>query len=79
MRLREYGVGAQILLDLGIKGVRLLTNNPQKLAGIDICGLQVRGRVPIEIDPQKYDLKYLATKKHRMGHLFQNKELDKIK
>ena len=77
--LREYGVGAQILLDLRIKGVRLLTNNPQKLTGIDICGLQVRGRIPIEIDPQKYDLKYLATKKHRMGHLFQNKELDKIK
>ena len=77
--LREYGIGAQMLLDLGVKGVRLLTNNPKKLVGIDGYGLKIRERVPIEIVPQKYNEKYLATKKQRMGHLFQNKELDKIK
>ena len=77
--LREYGIGAQMLLDLGVKGVRLLTNNPKKLVGIDGYGLKINERVPIEIIPQKYNEKYLATKKQRMGHLFQNKDLDKIK
>ena len=77
--LREYGIGAQMLLDLGVKGVRLLTNNPKKLVGIDGYGLKINERVPIEIVPQKYNEKYLATKKQRMGHLFQNTELDKIK
>ena len=68
-----------MLLDLGVKGVRLLTNNPKKLVGIDGYGLKINERVPIEIVPQKYNEKYLATKKQRMGHLFQNKELDHIK
>ena len=68
-----------MLLDLGVKGVRLLTNNPKKLVGIDGYGLKINERVPIEIIPQKYNEKYLATKKQRMGHLFQNKDLDKIK
>ncbi len=77
--LREYGIGAQMLLDLGVKGVRLLTNNPKKLVGIDGYGLKINERVPIEIIPQKYNEKYLATKKQRMGHLFRNTELDKIK
>ena len=77
--LREYGIGAQILIDLGIKGVRLLTNNPQKIVGIDGYGLRINGRVPIEIVPQKYNERYLATKKQRMGHLFQNTALDSIK
>ena len=77
--LREYGIGAQMLLDLGVKGVRLLTNNPKKLVGIDGYGLKINGRVPIEIVPQKYNERYLATKKQRMGHLFQNTALDSIK
>jgi len=67
--LREYGVGAQILLDLGIKGVRLLTNNPQKLIGIDGYGLKIVERVPIVIEPQQYNSHYLETKKKKMGHL----------
>lgn len=67
--LREYGVGAQILLDLGIKGVRLLTNNPQKIVGIDGYGLKIVERVPIVISPQEHDRHYLETKKMKMGHL----------
>lgn len=68
--LREYGVGAQILLDLGVKGVRLLTNNPKKLVGIDGYGLKINERVPIVIPPQEHDARYLETKKTKMGHLF---------
>ena len=67
--LREYGTGAQILLDLGIRGVRLLTNNPQKIIGIDGYGLQIVERVPIIIPPQKNNRKYLETKMKKMGHL----------
>ncbi len=67
--LREYGVGAQILLDLGIKGVRLLTNNPQKIVGIDGYGLNIVERVPIVIPAQEHDRNYLETKKNKMGHL----------
>ncbi|OQA84166.1 MAG: Riboflavin biosynthesis protein RibBA [Lentisphaerae bacterium ADurb.Bin242] len=67
--LREYGMGAQILLDLGIKGIRLLTNNPQKLIGIDGYGLKIVERVPIMVQPQPYNSHYLETKKKKMGHL----------
>jgi 3,4-dihydroxy 2-butanone 4-phosphate synthase/GTP cyclohydrolase II len=67
--MREYGIGAQILLDLGIKGVRLLTNNPAKLVGIDGYGLNIVERVPIVIDPVEANEFYLRTKKERMGHL----------
>ncbi len=67
--LREYGVGAQILLDLGIKGVRLITNNPKKLVGIDGYGLKIGERVPSEIPAQEYDRKYLETKRDKMGHM----------
>lgn len=67
--LREYGIGAQILIDLGIKGVRLLTNNPQKIVGIDGYGLKIVERVPIVIPPQEHDRRYLETKKNKMGHL----------
>ena len=67
--LREYGIGAQILLDLGVKSVRLLTNNPAKLIGIDGYGLRIEERVPIVIDPGRDNAFYLRTKKERMGHL----------
>ena len=67
--LREYGTGAQILLDLGIKGVRLMTNNPQKIVGIDGYGLKIVERVPIVIPPKENNRRYLETKREKMGHL----------
>ena len=68
--LREYWIGAQILSDLGIKSLRLLTNNPNKVYGLDGFGLKVTKREPIEIPAQKYDARYLKTKRDKMGHIF---------
>ncbi|MBR3366515.1 MAG: bifunctional 3,4-dihydroxy-2-butanone-4-phosphate synthase/GTP cyclohydrolase II [Lachnospiraceae bacterium] len=67
--LREYWVGAQILRDLGARSLRLLTNNPDKVYELGAFGLRVAERVPIEIEPQKFDMKYLKTKKTKMGHI----------
>lgn len=67
--MREYGIGVQILLDLGVKSVRLLTNNPKKLVGISGYGLEIAERVPIVIKPCEENEFYLRTKKERMGHL----------
>jgi 3,4-dihydroxy 2-butanone 4-phosphate synthase/GTP cyclohydrolase II len=67
--LRHYGVGAQILYDLGIRKIRLLTNNPKKIVGISGYGLEVVERVKIEIPPNKVNAKYLATKRDKLGHL----------
>ncbi|MCR5495017.1 MAG: bifunctional 3,4-dihydroxy-2-butanone-4-phosphate synthase/GTP cyclohydrolase II [Treponema sp.] len=71
--LREYWIGAQILRDLGCKSLRLLTNNPEKIYGLDGFGLKVSKREPIEIKPQEYDLFYLKTKRDKMGHIFSEK------
>lgn len=65
---RDYGVGASILHELGVKRMRLLTNNPQKRIGLTGYGLTVVDNVPVEIEPNKYNLFYLHTKKDRMGH-----------
>jgi 3,4-dihydroxy 2-butanone 4-phosphate synthase/GTP cyclohydrolase II len=67
--LREYGIGVQILLDLGVKSVRLLTNNPKKLVGLSGYGLEVTERVPIVIPPNADNAFYLETKKVRMDHM----------
>ena len=66
--LRDYGIGAQILADIGLKKIRLLTNNPRKIVGLKGYGLKVVGREPLEIKPGKSNKKYLSTKKKRMGH-----------
>ncbi|MGB8021323.1 MAG: bifunctional 3,4-dihydroxy-2-butanone-4-phosphate synthase/GTP cyclohydrolase II [Candidatus Nanopelagicales bacterium] len=65
---RDYGTGAQILADLGVRTMRLLTNNPAKLAGLSGYGLQIVDRVPLEIPPNRYNEAYLNTKRDRMGH-----------
>jgi 3,4-dihydroxy 2-butanone 4-phosphate synthase/GTP cyclohydrolase II len=68
--LRNYGVGAQILVDLGLTSIRLLTNNPKKVIGLEGYGLSIIERVPIQVPPTKYNKKYLATKRDKLGHLF---------
>jgi len=67
--LRDYGVGAQILVDLGLTTVRLMTNNPRKIIGLEGYGLSVSERVPIVIPPNPENIEYLKVKKHKMGHL----------
>ena len=67
--LRDYGIGAQILKDLGIKKMRLMTNNPKKIVGLSGYGLEIVERVPIEIKPQENNRDYLKTKKNKMGHI----------
>lgn len=67
--LRDYGIGAQILADLGVRKMRLLTNNPKKIVGLEGYGIEVVKRVPIEIDPNENNIKYMKTKQKKMGHL----------
>ncbi len=67
--LRDYGIGAQILVDLGIKKMRLLTNNPRKVAGLEGFGLQIVERVPLHVGENEFNERYLATKVQKLGHL----------
>jgi 3,4-dihydroxy 2-butanone 4-phosphate synthase/GTP cyclohydrolase II len=67
--LRDYGVGAQILVDLGVRRMRLITNNPGKRAGIEGYGLEIVERVPLEITPNDRNREYLRTKKEKLGHV----------
>jgi 3,4-dihydroxy 2-butanone 4-phosphate synthase/GTP cyclohydrolase II len=72
---RDYGIGAQILSDLGIRRVRLLTNNPAKRVGLEAYGIEIVERVPIKIAPNRENLRYLRTKREKMGHLFSERDL----
>jgi 3,4-dihydroxy 2-butanone 4-phosphate synthase/GTP cyclohydrolase II len=73
---RDYGTGAQILADLGIRSMRLLTNNPAKRAGLEGYGLSVTGREPLPVRPHPENVHYLRTKRDRMGHLLD--DLDQV-
>jgi 3,4-dihydroxy 2-butanone 4-phosphate synthase/GTP cyclohydrolase II len=77
--LRDYGIGAQILRDLGVKKLRLLTNNPRKIIGLESYGLSVSERVPLEVAPRDTNIHYLRTKQKKLGHLFSNLENKTIK
>ena len=70
--LRDYGLGAQILVDLGVSKLRILTNNPKKIIGLEGYGLEIVERIPLELLPSPYNEKYLKTKKEKLGHLFGN-------
>lgn len=72
--LRDYGAGAQILVDLGIKKMKLLTNNPRKIVGIEGHGLKVTERIPLMVKPNEVNLRYLKAKKEKLGHLIDIKE-----
>ncbi len=67
---RDYGIGSQILVDLGVREMRLLTNNPKKIAGLDGFGLKIVGRVPIQVAPTPFNAHYMETKRDKMGHMF---------
>ncbi|HOP06848.1 MAG TPA: bifunctional 3,4-dihydroxy-2-butanone-4-phosphate synthase/GTP cyclohydrolase II [candidate division Zixibacteria bacterium] len=71
--LRDYGIGAQILCDLGLTSIRLLTNNPRKVIGLKGYGLEITERIPLQIPPSKYNQAYLQTKRDKLGHLLQLK------
>jgi 3,4-dihydroxy 2-butanone 4-phosphate synthase/GTP cyclohydrolase II len=67
--LRDYGIGAQILLDLGLSSIRLLTNNPRKIVGLEGYGLEITGREPLEVEAGEFNREYLAAKRTKLGHI----------
>jgi len=73
--LRDYGIGAQILVDLGLTSIRIMTNNPKKIVGLEGYGLEVSDQIPIEHVPNEHNLAYLRAKKERMGHLLHHQGL----
>jgi 3,4-dihydroxy 2-butanone 4-phosphate synthase / GTP cyclohydrolase II len=73
--LRDYGIGAQILVDLGLTTIRQLTNNPKKIVGLEGYGLSVVERVPIEVQPQDENIRYLQVKRDKMGHILHHQDL----
>ena len=72
--LRDYGIGAQILADLGVRKMRLMTNNPQKVKGLDGHGLEIVERVPLQTEPNPFNRRYLQTKRSKLGHLLLDEE-----
>jgi 3,4-dihydroxy 2-butanone 4-phosphate synthase/GTP cyclohydrolase II len=75
---RDYGIGNQILADLGLTTLRILTNNPKKLVGIDGFGLTVVEQVPIEMQPKSDNERYLATKRDKLGHRLHHQDLKNL-
>ncbi|HBR10581.1 bifunctional 3,4-dihydroxy-2-butanone-4-phosphate synthase/GTP cyclohydrolase II [Candidatus Bipolaricaulota bacterium] len=69
--LRDYGIGAQILCDLGLRSIRLLTNNPKKVVGLSGYGLKITAQIPLEVEPTEYNRHYLQTKREKLGHKLQ--------
>ena len=74
--LRDYGIGAQILSDLGLTSIRLMTNNPAKRAGLEGYGLEIVERVPLQVKANKFDKRYLTVKKVKMGHKLSEETLE---
>ena len=70
--LRDYGIGAQILVDMGLSKIKLITNNPKKVVGIQGYGLDVVERVPMGITPNQHNLRYLETKRDKLGHILED-------
>ncbi|MBI3300326.1 MAG: bifunctional 3,4-dihydroxy-2-butanone-4-phosphate synthase/GTP cyclohydrolase II [Elusimicrobia bacterium] len=77
--LREYGIGAQILADLGLTTIRLLTNNPRKIVGLGAFGLRVSGRVPLQTPPNAHNARYFRTKRRKLGHMLDLAPLDALR
>jgi 3,4-dihydroxy 2-butanone 4-phosphate synthase / GTP cyclohydrolase II len=77
--LRDYGIGAQILVDLGVRKMRLMTNNPKKIVGLEGYGLEVVERIPIEIEPNETNQKYLETKRDKLGHFILDPEHENLR
>jgi 3,4-dihydroxy 2-butanone 4-phosphate synthase / GTP cyclohydrolase II len=73
--LREYGIGSQILADLGLSTIRILTNNPRKITGIEAFGLKVVEQVPIEVPPNAENQRYLEAKREKLGHRLHHQDL----
>src|SRR5262249_6982747 len=73
--LRDYGVGAQVMVDLGLKQIRLMTNNPKKVVGLEGYGLEIVEEVPLPIPPNPHNARYLRTKAEKMGHVFTFEDL----
>jgi 3,4-dihydroxy 2-butanone 4-phosphate synthase/GTP cyclohydrolase II len=69
--LRDYGIGAQILKDLGLSTIRLLTNNPKKVVGLEGYGLEIVEQIPLQVEPNEHNYEYLRAKKEKLGHLLQ--------
>jgi 3,4-dihydroxy 2-butanone 4-phosphate synthase/GTP cyclohydrolase II len=76
--MRDYGIGAQILVDLGLTSIRIMTNNPRKLVGLEGYGLTVTERVPLEVTPTDTNLHYLRVKKEKMGHILHHQGLQYV-
>jgi 3,4-dihydroxy 2-butanone 4-phosphate synthase/GTP cyclohydrolase II len=72
--MREYGIGAQILNDLGVRQMRLLTNNPKKLSGLHGYGLEITEQIPLQTEPQEHNLRYLQAKRDKLGHILPHME-----